>query len=118
MTPIERRQAGERANINKIAKALLTKIKEIGGTLSLAHTYDTWDDEAYTDINKVTDLRACVNQCDEEWLVVRDGQGENIFWVYLVFGNSPEEIVADWGGSKETFETYDPIVNTIMDAWQ
>lgn len=51
--------------------------------------------------------------CDECSLFVRNPDGKRL-WVYLVFGNSPGELVADY--------TCDPILDSVTtahyDAWE
>ena len=49
-------------------------------------------------------VMAELGHCDEEWLQVANADGKRIGTIYLVYGNDPDEVVADCTDKPEILE--------------
>lgn len=49
-------------------------------------------------------VMAELGHCDEEWLLVANADGKQIGVIYLVYGNDPDEVVADCTDKPEILE--------------
>jgi hypothetical protein len=45
-----------------------------------------------------------LGHCDDEWLIVSNADGKRIGAIYLVYGNDPDEVVADCTDKPEILE--------------
>jgi len=69
-----------------------------------------WDGEDYL-LKNSTDPKTIaqnVHQVDEEYLIFSKPNGENIGSIFLVYGNSPEELIADY--------TDNPLIEELIKA--
>jgi len=76
-------------------------------------SYDTWDDDECHTCTSIADVRKHIHACDEEWMCVVHNE-EIVFCVSFVWGNSPEECIADWTGSQPWFDCYDPRMDELI----
>ena len=120
---IEFRVACEHLHGYQLCEALLPVCEKHGLVLTLSDGEDKYP------INAPADIIPVMNQCDEEWLCVQDGEvdeeedGEATFVsILLIYGNNaddPEvgrgEMVADWSGCDEWYEIFDPILDAFID---
>jgi hypothetical protein len=107
----------------QLVEALLPVCEKHGLVLALSDGEDKYP------ITKPADIIPVMNQCDEEWLCVQDGEvdeqedGEATFVsILLIYGNNaddPEvgrgEMVADWSGCDEWYGIFDPILDAFID---
>jgi hypothetical protein len=49
-------------------------------------------------------VMAELGHCDDEWLIVSNADGKRIGAIYLVYGNDPDEVVADCTDKPEILE--------------
>lgn len=49
-------------------------------------------------------VMAELGHCDDEWLYVENADGKQIGVIYLVYGNDPDEVVADCTDKPEILE--------------
>jgi hypothetical protein len=83
------RIAGERKAVRALCKAALDK----GFTLS----YNDGEEWAVKQSYKLSDIMKHVHSTDEARLTVRDSEARARVTFYLVYGNSPEEVISDYG---------------------
>lgn len=76
-------------------------------------SYDTWDDDECHTCTSIADVREHLHACDEEWMCVIHNE-EIVFCVSFVWGNSPEECIADWSGNPEWYAYYDPRMDELI----
>jgi hypothetical protein len=117
------RIAWEHVHGYELCKALLPLCEKHGLVLMLSDGEDK-----YT-ISTPTDIIPVMNQCDEEYLCITDGEvneedeGETTYVsVLLIYGNNaddPEtgrgEMVADWSGCADWYEIFDPVLDAFID---
>jgi len=83
------RIAGERKVVRALCKAALAK----GFTLS----YNDGEEWTVKQSTKISDIMSEVHSTDEAKLTVRDNEARARVTFYLVYGNSPEEVISDYG---------------------
>lgn len=49
-------------------------------------------------------VMANLGHCEEEWLIVNNADGKRIGAIFLVYGNDPDEVVADCTDKPEILE--------------
>ena len=49
-------------------------------------------------------VMANLGHCEEEWLIVANADGKRIGAIFLVYGNDPDEVVADCTDKPEILE--------------
>jgi hypothetical protein len=77
-------------------------------------TNDGDRNEAHTDDKSV--MEVCFN-LDECWVAFRNEAGDK-HTIFLVFGNSPNEIVCDWGFTVGDPDGFDAAITAATDAIQ
>jgi len=121
---IQFRVACEHLHGYQLCEALLPICEKHGLVLALSDGEDKYP------ISKPADIIPVMNQCDEEWLCVQDGEvdeeedGEATFVsILLIYGNNaddPEvgrgEMVADWSAScTDWWDIFDPVLDAFID---
>lgn len=116
---IEMRVACEHIHAYQLCEALLPLCEKHGLVLALSDGEDK-----YT-ITKPEDIIPVMNQCDEEYLCIMDGEVEDdttYVSVWLIYGNNADDIengrgemVADWGGCDEWYEIFNPVLDAFID---
>lgn len=95
LTATDRRIAGERRVYRRLIRFLLRD----GGMVSINYG-DGWD----PDLRRLTDTKTLFDwflATDEMTLRWRDREGNLIGGFYLVYGNSPEELIADYTANAQ-----------------
>ena len=57
----------------------------------------------------IDEIMESLGTTDEDQIVFRTIDGEKVGWMYLVYGNSPEEVVCDYTANEEMQGLIDPI---------
>jgi hypothetical protein len=96
--------AGERKTIRALCKAALDK----GFTLSY-NDGEAWPVKKTDNIAKIM---AHVQGTDEAMLMITDKDGKKIASFFLVYGNAPDEVIADYSYPAEN----EGIANSLWDA--
>jgi hypothetical protein len=95
--------AGERKVIRALCKAALAK----GFTLS----YNDGEEWAVKRTSKLSDIMAEVHSTDEGLLLIRDSEAKKRANFYLIYGNSPDEVIADYGYQEADRALADDLYN-------
>jgi hypothetical protein len=78
----------------------------VGRALDKCYLLTAYDGEEYP-IKNSDDLEAVMDSlghCEDEWLIVSNADGKRIGAIYLVYGNDPDEVVADCTDKPEILE--------------
>ena len=74
----------------------------VSRAIKAGYTVSVFDGEEFA-IKRSTDIPAIVAACEstgEDTLVVRTADGTKVGSIWLVYGNLPEELVADYRGGR------------------
>lgn len=78
----------------------------VGRALDKGYLLSVIDDEG-APIENSDDAEAVManlGHCEEEWLIVANADGKRIGAIFLVYGNDPDEVVADCTDKPEILE--------------
>jgi len=123
---VQMRGVAEHVHGYQLVEKLLPVCREHGLCIEL---FD--GEEEYTPITSPVQMIHSMSACDIEYLLIYDGEVErtedndNTFIsIVLVYGNcadDPEigrgEMIADWGGVKEWFDIFDPVIDDFVNDY-
>jgi len=78
----------------------------VGRALDKGYLLSVYDGEEYP-LRSSDDAEAVMAQlghCDDEWLWVENEDTRKVGFIYLVYGNDPDEVVADCSDKPEILE--------------
>lgn len=106
MNAVEKRLEGERKAVRK----LIRMAKDAG-----FRPFKVFEGEEYEKVVGETDTLEVVFSVDESVIYFRDGMGRK-FSAFIVLGNSPEEVISDYGAQEDIFEhVIDPLFQEHME---
>ncbi len=116
---VQARGIAEHVHGVQLVELLLPKCNEHGLTLHLS------DGEDSVEISSAEDMAKHMSACDIEWLCIRErgaDADDSALAVCLIYGNNaddPEtgrgEMVADWSGSDEWYDIFNPLLDAFID---
>jgi len=100
----------EKRNVRAIVKAALANQWFIS-----VNDGEEWTIKQSKDYNVINQA---LFTTDEDILLLRDNDGVKIGTIYLVYGNDPDEVVSDYGASKDNFASFEAFLDPIIDSFE